>query len=80
MERKNFLNEFLFIFFFLELFNEDAFSKMKPNSILVNIGRGGMVDQNALVKALENKQIRVSKVFNLSPLQFDFLGRLITFY
>ena len=34
---------------------------MKPNCIFVNVGRGGMVDQNALVKALENKQIRVSK-------------------
>ncbi|XP_066923850.1 glyoxylate reductase/hydroxypyruvate reductase-like [Clytia hemisphaerica] len=41
-----------------ELFNESAFSKMKSSAILVNIGRGGMVDQNALVKALQNNQIR----------------------
>lgn len=40
-----------------EVFNTEAFSKMKSNAILVNIGRGGMVDQDALIHALENKLI-----------------------
>ncbi|XP_057316420.1 glyoxylate reductase/hydroxypyruvate reductase-like [Hydractinia symbiolongicarpus] len=41
-----------------ELFDKDAFSKMKSNSILVNIGRGGMVNQDALVDALTEKKIK----------------------
>ncbi|XP_057316423.1 glyoxylate reductase/hydroxypyruvate reductase-like [Hydractinia symbiolongicarpus] len=41
-----------------ELFDKDAFSKMKSNSILVNIGRGGIVNQDALVDALTENKIK----------------------
>jgi phosphoglycerate dehydrogenase-like enzyme len=40
------------------LFNEKVFSAMKPNSYFINMSRGGLVDQEALVKALKEKRIR----------------------
>ncbi|GCC40277.1 hypothetical protein chiPu_0024441, partial [Chiloscyllium punctatum] len=33
---------------------------MKPNAILINISRGGVIDQDALVKALQNGVIRAA--------------------
>jgi phosphoglycerate dehydrogenase-like enzyme len=40
------------------LFNESVFRKMKPSAYFINVTRGGLVDQNALVKALREKWIR----------------------
>lgn len=37
-----------------EIFNEAAFQKMKSTAVFVNTSRGGVVDQNALVKALQD--------------------------
>tara|TARA_R110002051_G_scaffold70772_1_gene127499 strand:+ start:62880 stop:63845 length:966 start_codon:yes stop_codon:yes gene_type:complete len=34
-----------------------AFSKMKPNALLINTARGGIIDQNELFKSLLNKKI-----------------------
>lgn len=39
------------------LINAEAFGKMKPNAILVNTARGPVVDQDALVAALQNGTI-----------------------
>lgn len=39
------------------VFNESAFTKMKPTAVFVNTSRGGVVDQDALVKALQKKTI-----------------------
>lgn len=38
-------------------FNEKLFNLMKPSAIFVNTSRGGVVDQDALIEALEKKKI-----------------------
>lgn len=40
------------------LFSEEAFAKMKPSSLLVNTSRGGLVNEQALAKALRAGEIR----------------------
>jgi glyoxylate reductase len=39
------------------LFNAKTFAQMKPTSFLINTSRGPVVDEEALVRALESKQI-----------------------
>lgn len=39
------------------LFNKEAFSKMKPSTIIVNTARGDFMDEIALRKALDNNEI-----------------------
>lgn len=39
------------------LFNETAFQKMKSSAILINVGRGPIIDEAALYKALTENQI-----------------------
>ena len=52
------------------LFDKKRFSKMKTNSILINIGRGDIIDENALIKALVDKKISGAglDVFEKEPL------------
>ena len=40
-----------------QVFTQKIFAKMKPSAFFINIGRGETVDENALIAALENKQI-----------------------
>lgn len=40
-----------------KMLNADAFAKMKSNTILVNTARGGLIDESALVQAIEDKII-----------------------
>lgn len=40
------------------MFNEQVFSKMKRNAYFINVSRGGLVDQEALVRALKEGRIR----------------------
>jgi len=40
-----------------QMFNESVFRKMKPASYFLNVSRGGLVDQDALVRALKEKWI-----------------------
>ena len=37
--------------------NAEALARMKPSATLVNIGRGGLIDENALADALEAGQL-----------------------
>lgn len=39
------------------IFNDSAFKKMKKNAVFVNTSRGPVVDQKALIKALQEKTI-----------------------
>lgn len=39
------------------MIDEDAFKLMKPNALLINNGRGGLVDEHALVNALKQGNI-----------------------
>ncbi len=41
----------------LHLLDADALGQMKPGAILINTGRGPLIDENALVKALESGQL-----------------------
>lgn len=52
---------------------EQEFSQMKPNAILINTGRGGLVDEIALVDALKKRQIAGAgvDVFTQEPADID---------
>lgn len=39
------------------MFNDAVFSKMKSSAYFINVSRGGLVDQDALVRALKEKRI-----------------------
>jgi len=41
-----------------QMFNDAVFQKMKPTAYFINVSRGGLVDQEALVRALKEKRIR----------------------
>jgi phosphoglycerate dehydrogenase-like enzyme len=51
----------------------DILAQMKPDSVLINIGRGALVDEPALIDALQTKRIRgaVLDVAATEPLPKD---------
>ena len=50
-----------------EMFNEEVFSKMKPSSYFINVSRGGLVKQDALVDALKSGKIRAAGLDVVAP-------------
>jgi len=52
------------------MIDSDAFQRMRPGTVLVNVGRGGVVDEGALVSALREGRLRgaVLDVFATEPL------------
>ena len=52
------------------LFSKETFSAMKSSAFFINIGRGSVVDENALTEALKSKQIggAALDVFETEPL------------
>uniref|UniRef100_A0A034WGL3 Glyoxylate reductase/hydroxypyruvate reductase n=1 Tax=Bactrocera dorsalis TaxID=27457 RepID=A0A034WGL3_BACDO len=48
-------------------FNADAFKQMKSNCVFVNVGRGGIVVQSALVDALKNGEIAAAGLDVMTP-------------
>lgn len=55
------------------LVNADMLAAMKPSALLINIARGGVVDEEALVAALQEKRIAGAAldVFAMEPLPAD---------
>lgn len=55
------------------MINDYAFSLMKPTAYIINTSRGEVVDEEALVRALENKKIAGAALdtFKIEPLPID---------
>jgi phosphogluconate 2-dehydrogenase len=55
------------------LIGAEQFAQMRPETIFINIARGKVVDEQALIHALQNKQIRAAglDVFEREPIAAD---------
>ena len=64
------------------LIGEKELQKMKPTSIIINVARGGIIDEEALAKALNNKTIAGAglDVFSREPLHSSPLYNLADNY
>ena len=55
------------------LINEKALAKMKPSALIINTSRGPVIDEKALIKALQEKQIKGAAldVYEKEPTPLD---------
>jgi phosphoglycerate dehydrogenase-like enzyme len=55
------------------MISDAAFAAMKPSAVIINVGRGPVVDQAALIRALDQKKIRGAglDVFEHEPIPAD---------
>ncbi|HEX4809710.1 MAG TPA: D-2-hydroxyacid dehydrogenase [Bryobacteraceae bacterium] len=55
------------------MINDEAFKAMKPTAIVINVGRGPVIDEAALIRALQEKRIAAAAldVFEHEPLPSD---------
>ena len=53
-----------------KILNADRLGRMRPNSILINTARGGLIDEEALIRILRNGPIAAAglDVFDREPL------------
>ncbi|MDC0196396.1 D-2-hydroxyacid dehydrogenase [Gammaproteobacteria bacterium] len=53
-----------------KIINAETFKSMKPSACLINVARGGVVDENALIEALNKGEIAAAglDVYEVSPL------------
>ncbi|PKK96722.1 MAG: D-2-hydroxyacid dehydrogenase, partial [Tenericutes bacterium HGW-Tenericutes-3] len=49
------------------LIDENAISLMKDSSVIINVARGDIIDQKALINALKSKKIRAAGLDVMSP-------------
>ena len=56
-----------------DIINKDTLAKMKTGSVLINTARGGLVDEEALIEALESGHLRAAglDVYKKEPLPVD---------
>lgn len=56
-----------------EMFNREAFHRMKDSAVFVNVARGGVVDEGALEEALRNREIAAAglDVYQKEPIGSD---------
>lgn len=50
-----------------EMFDKNAFKKMKKNAIFINVSRGEVVHQPSLIEALKNGTIRAAGIDVMTP-------------
>lgn len=50
-----------------QMFNKNTFQKMKKSAIFINVSRGDVVDQPALIEALKNGIIRAAGLDVMTP-------------
>lgn len=61
------------------MFNKDMFAKMKPTAFFVNTARAGLVDEETLIKVLQEKKIggAIIDVFHEEPLPVNHPFRMM---